>query len=740
MNANIANRISFWQLLADTKIVIPTIQRDYTYGADVPATNKVLDHLLSDMKSALFEGAEPLVLDFVYGAKDAAGMFSPLDGQQRLTTLFLLHLYAMPQDGVAEAERERFRSFSYETRESTKEFCEKLTKQFRFQFDQESKPSRQIRNEAFFLPSFSDDPTICSMLVVLDRIHTVFGSRRSELWPLLTADDCRIQFDALDFGKYRMSDDLYIKMNARGKPLTEFEIFKSKFEKHISPFYSEDVDRFREISCKLDVEWSDLVLEAVKGDVKRIDHAFVNLFKNILSIIYWRHPTEDKDPGVKSGLSVDIVRDRKDVDFIESFLNAFASAGDLRSLWDRVFFSSDLSLGTDPQANEGVEDRIRLNKLKGEVFGAACSDVLPDTKLLLLYGWYLWVKAGAQPDVSALRHLRNLIENSEHEVRADRMLHLVGLVDAIFEGRFSYEDAEQGFNRNQWTEECAKAKNPDGWKTLYRYENHILLMGALSRFDQEATLRFAEPHISWTRKALQGFEYVFDSTDDRLIRNALLSNLDYSVSPNKRNPDEAKKRIFGADYSHWRSFFLVKNQSFKGQERLIAFLHDLTIVEGARFAPKTLEDKRDWRYYFVHSDSVYSYTSSGYYYYPDQNAPGSLDIIALNSTIWSPENVAWRVMHLVLLDRLAIMDKGIAKKVVLDRHGAAPLVIAGRVKLSIRQNGWAIEDGAELVEARLMQDGVRVEDHVCMAPDDADMIEYGTAVVGKIARVLDPQA
>lgn len=460
MDANIANRISFWELMADTKIVIPTIQRDYTYGAGMPATDKVLNHLLSDMYRALFEDVEPLALDFIYGVKGEAGKFVPLDGQQRLTTLFLLHLYAMPQNEVSEVERERFRSFSYETRESTTDFCERLTTQFRFQFEQGSKmPSQQIRNEAFFLPSFSDDPTICSMLVVLDRIHSVFGDRRSELWALLTADDCRIQFDALDFGKYRMSDDLYIKMNARGKPLTEFEIFKSKFEKHVSPFYNEDVDRFREISCKLDVEWSDLVLEAVKGDVKRIDTAFVNLFKNILSIIYWRHPTEDKDPGVKSGLSVDIVRDRGDVDFIESFLNAFASAGDLKSLWGRVFFSSNLPLGTDPQANEGVEDRIRLNKLKGEVFDAACSDVLPDTKLLLLYGWYLWVKAGAQPDVSALRHLRNLIENSEHEIRAERMQHLVGLVDAIFEGRFLDDGAEQGVNRNQWIEECAKAKD-----------------------------------------------------------------------------------------------------------------------------------------------------------------------------------------------------------------------------------------------------------------------------------------
>lgn len=740
MSGNISKRISFWQLMADTEIVVPTIQRDYTYGSGIPATDKVLNHLLSDMHRALFDdGAEPLVLDFVYGVRGDASKFAPLDGQQRLTTLFLLHFYAMPQDGVADAERNRLRSFSYETRESTKEFCEKLTGGFRFQADRDGSPSRQIANESFFLPSFSDDPTICSMLVVLDRIHEVFGKRRAELWPLLTDEACRIQFDALDFGMYKMSDDLYIKMNARGKPLTEFEIFKSKFEKHISRFYdADDINHLRGVSRKFDVEWADLVLGVVGGEVKRIDPAFVNLFKNVLSIVYWRHPTPENDPGVKKGLDACIVRDRNDIDFLERFLDVFARAGNLKSLWDRVFFSADQALGDDPEALDGADERIRLNKLKGEAFGAACAEILPDTKLLLLYGWFKWICSGAKPDVSALRHLRNLIENSEYEIRAERMQRLFTLVDVIFVNGFSVNDTENGFNKNQWIEECAKAANPSGWKDLYRYENHLLLMGALSRFDHDATLRFGEPHISWTKKSLEGFERVFFSTDDRIIRNSLLSNLDYSVSPNKRNPSEARKRIFGASYSHWRSFFLVKNQSCRNQERLIEFLHDLQLNAGEYLSAKPLDDKRDWRYYFVRScNSIYSRTSSGYYYREDQGASCSLEIIALNSTIWSSEHVAWKVMHLFLWDYLNAVDKKISEKVTLDKHGAAPLVIAGRVKLSIRQNGWAIEDGAALVESQLGQAGIRVVEHVCVAQDDADMIEYGAVIVSKILEILN---
>ncbi len=53
---------------------------------------RVRNRFLDALKNAIT--STPITLDFVYGDIDAEGTLTPLDGQQRLTTLFLLHWYA----------------------------------------------------------------------------------------------------------------------------------------------------------------------------------------------------------------------------------------------------------------------------------------------------------------------------------------------------------------------------------------------------------------------------------------------------------------------------------------------------------------------------------------------------------------------------------------------------------------------------------------------------------------------
>ena len=74
------------------KIIIPIIQRDYAQGRRDPEIGRVRARFLDALHSAVT--GEPITLDFVYGDIDENGVMTPLDGQQRLTTLFLLHWYA----------------------------------------------------------------------------------------------------------------------------------------------------------------------------------------------------------------------------------------------------------------------------------------------------------------------------------------------------------------------------------------------------------------------------------------------------------------------------------------------------------------------------------------------------------------------------------------------------------------------------------------------------------------------
>ena len=98
------------------EIVIPLIQRDYAQGREEQSVNVVRKRFLNSLYSAITE--TPICLDFIYGDINDKGVLTPLDGQQRLTTLFLLHYYVAKKENVEEEKCAFLRRFSYETRYS----------------------------------------------------------------------------------------------------------------------------------------------------------------------------------------------------------------------------------------------------------------------------------------------------------------------------------------------------------------------------------------------------------------------------------------------------------------------------------------------------------------------------------------------------------------------------------------------------------------------------------------------
>src|SRR5687768_3920609 len=93
---------SLWNLLNSYKIVIPILQRDYAQGRLIGKVPMIRERFLKEILSAVVKNnPQPLELDFVYGyTKEnrngqtvVSRTFIPLDGQQRLTTLFLLHWF-----------------------------------------------------------------------------------------------------------------------------------------------------------------------------------------------------------------------------------------------------------------------------------------------------------------------------------------------------------------------------------------------------------------------------------------------------------------------------------------------------------------------------------------------------------------------------------------------------------------------------------------------------------------------
>ena len=296
MHNNI-QQTTFWSFLKKRRIEIPIIQRDYAQGRF--GKEKLREKFLTDMKRALDaidekdpENTTHLKLDFVYGSVEN-NRLNPLDGQQRLTTLWLLHWFLAYKSGVLSNYRDVFKNFTYETRTTSREFCYKLS-EFNVEPNNEN-VVEIIQNQTWFISSWKQDPTIQSMLNMLggtpikddkeneivDGIEEVFCGDLNylEYWEKLISKDCPIIFYYLDLLDLTLSDDLYIKMNARGKPLSNFENFKADLVGYIDQSSSVNIQFKPEESFahKLDTKWTDIFWKC-KSSKYRIDEIYYAFF------------------------------------------------------------------------------------------------------------------------------------------------------------------------------------------------------------------------------------------------------------------------------------------------------------------------------------------------------------------------------------------------------------------------------------------------------------------------------
>ena len=281
-------------------IQIPMIQRDYAQGRldEVDIRNRFLKSIFYALINDI-----ALELDFVYGSIkeiDKKIHFIPLDGQQRITTLFLLHWYIGKRE-LDDTELDdlinSLKGFTYATRSSARDFCEKL---MIISISFNEIPSKEITNAAWFYDRFEKDPTIKAMLNMLDAIHNHYEIELTKNKDLkLFSSTSKLSFYILPLGGFNLSDELYIKMNARGKQLTDFENFKADLINWIRDEKNPNSNEFQKIvtlkernmpyhlsfAIKLDNSWTKLFWEYLnqfKTDSKNIDIYYLRFWNRFL--------------------------------------------------------------------------------------------------------------------------------------------------------------------------------------------------------------------------------------------------------------------------------------------------------------------------------------------------------------------------------------------------------------------------------------------------------------------------
>lgn len=315
MSDNITvNGISFWELISTNEIInkieIPIIQRDYAQGRNDEKTKKIRTGFLSILIYTLENENSFLELDFVYGNIENK-VLQPLDGQQRLTTLFLLHWFIVLKTSNLSKYESAFLKFTYETRISSRDFCKELVKNWNDLGDGETL-SEKISDSKWFFLSWKKDPTIKAMLTMLDAIKEKLKDKTTDelisFWRKLTSKNPPITFYFKELNNVGLTDDLYIKMNARGKALTEFGNFKARFEKYIRESNAEKIDwdnEFKEkptetFSHKIDTIWTDLFWKH-RGTDNLIDNEFIKFIAGIAINNYAQNTEiiENKEEEVK---------------------------------------------------------------------------------------------------------------------------------------------------------------------------------------------------------------------------------------------------------------------------------------------------------------------------------------------------------------------------------------------------------------------------------------------------------
>jgi hypothetical protein len=570
-NESELERLSFWELLKRFPVEIPVIQRDYAQGRE--GNEKVIDSFLKALKDAV--AGMPIELDFIFG-DSKGGTFRPLDGQQRLTTLFLLHWYAARTAGFGvETYALQLGRFFYETRVSSRDFCRKLVNAAVNVGDASGTDtlSQRIRDYPWFVSAWEFDPTVAGMLAVLDKITAIAWP--GDMWTQLTAiEPSPIRFSLVELENFGLSDDLYIKMNARGKALTPFENFKAMLgARVVEQGWDADSDLRRHFATLVDNRWTDFFWQFCpeqESGLKQIDGTFLSFIVHSLVCSMARDTSSAKKIADRMQ---DLLNNPETLE-----ANEFTSTYYLE-LRERLELICDMpnSLNGEVRAHWEIADESLAPQ------ESIVEEVLRETgpqykRRLILYAQMKLHESAvgvSEENIADWRRVvRNVIAHSVVE-RPENFVGGIRLLDELAKGvRSIYEHlatatVESGFARVQVQEEQRKARllvrYPAQKDLLHRLEDTNFLRGRIS-FALDCVNEQPEPQnfdFALLEEVASVIETEFGRDITNQIRRAFLTIGD------------------GGFFRYWSSWFYTKDlpkycliydyrdfRSFTGQEHL----------------------------------------------------------------------------------------------------------------------------------------------------------------------------
>lgn len=545
---------TFFDIIGQYIIEVPIIQREYAQGRKTPKVNSIRKRFVKDLADVIRDKRE-IHLGFVYGKiegrenqerkrinKEAVTSilaavkyyadkmelkisaqidesensnettstlkFIPLDGQQRLTTLYLLHWFLYFK-GAKSENKQWLGNFKYTNRKSALAFCNLLaTDSFinDLKKKQENNSSVKIKelitNSNDFLKKWNKDSTVNGMLEMLNAIEMEFKEVTN--FESIQLNSLFYQFDFMDLQSLNQTDELYVKMNSRGKQLSDYEHFKSwlqgKYKKD-----SED-EWFKNFWKKLDTQWLNYFWRNIDASFGVLDDFYYNFIKHLA--LMHNVATRESLPfeklkelygEIRNSESYDLQKityiplekftiERKNEQGGEDFFFFYKKTLEfIEKTFDTLIYLEDFYDELDLDeiiCSPFIDGKITDLFVKEKRFTPSLWDTV------FYYSFIVFVNDRENNEYSIdklkdwLRFTRNLIYNTQIQ-NPENFDTAIKQIYKLSKEKFNIENVvkiENAFNEEQFNEEKIKLEliNKERWKEpIIKAENHIYFYGQI---------------------------------------------------------------------------------------------------------------------------------------------------------------------------------------------------------------------------------------------------------------------
>ena len=476
MNSNEekAKNYSLITFLKDHIIVIPAMQRDYAQGRDNAEATNIRNLFISTILDAVFDGKD-LSLDFTYGDSENndARRYYPIDGQQRLTTLFLVYAHVLikarrEEDKETIKNLEFLQNFRFEERYKAEEYLKELL-------------SEKLNEARLTMPElWHKNPTAEGLARTFSQILIAFEKKVEKKKIVLKAKDYLERLEKITFLEFssNLPDDVFCKMNARGRTLTDFEVFKAsvvkKFKKECNGF-AEVANKFYEKLFKKygnnqDIDIDKCVTKKIMGII-RTWFAFLECpigNKNFIS--------NNLDDYIAFDDYFENANFKNTIKNIEAVDNNYA----IRTLSSFFFFFSQAEKDPEELIDDTLPDR-KKGKLKINNINSDSADIL--SACIAFFGRERkWTEYDNLKDW--MRFACNILDNTDNSLERTKLFVSIGMSCDIKKEIECYQIENAPVIKTQFEEEQRKLnliKNNKSWTVpIIEAENLEILNGRIS--------------------------------------------------------------------------------------------------------------------------------------------------------------------------------------------------------------------------------------------------------------------